>query len=144
MPAKKQPKNAKLITQLNGALGWELRAQALYAHYAAYVRGLETLTLESHFQEEATESFGHAKAVREIIQTLGGEAVTTRDATPILHTTDTRVMLEEALKTEQGAAAAYRKIVALVKDHPVHYHTIFHILRDEMNSVLEMEQLLGR
>jgi bacterioferritin (cytochrome b1) len=144
MPAKKQPKNAKLIAQLNGALGWELRAQALYAHYAAYVKGLETLTLEGHFEEEAKESFEHAKQVRGVIQALGGDAVTTRDPAPIVHTNDTRVMLEEALKTEQGAAAAYKKIVTLVKDHPVFYHTIFHILKDEMNAVMEVEQLLGR
>jgi bacterioferritin (cytochrome b1) len=144
MPAKKQPKNAKLIAQLNGALGWELRALALYAHYAAYVKGLETLTLEGHFEEEAKESFEHAKQVRGVIQALGGEAVTTRDAAPIVHTEDTRVMLEEALKTEQGAAAAYKKIVTLVKDHPVFHHTIFHILKEELNAVMEVEQLLGR
>ncbi len=144
MPAKKQPKNAKLITQLNGALGWELRAQALYAHYAAYVQGLESLTLQSHFEEEAAESVGHAKQVREVLQALGAEAITTRDATPIVHTTDTRVMLEEALKTEQTAAATYKKIVALVKDHPVFYHTLFHILKEELSSVMEMETLLGR
>jgi len=144
MPAKKQPKNAKLIAQLNGALGWELRALALYAHYAAYVKGLETLTLEGHFEEEAKESFEHAKQVRGVIQALGGEAVTTRDAAPIVHTEDTRVMLEEALKTEQKAAAAYQKILPLVKDHPVFYHSVFHILKDEMGAVIEMETLLGR
>jgi len=134
----------KLIASLNAALGWELRAQAMYAHYAAYLKGLESLTLAGHFEEEATESFGHAKKVRDIIATLDGEAVTTRDPAPIVHTEDVTVMLEEALKTESKAADAYRKIVPMVKDHAVFYHAIFHILKDEMNAVIEVENLLGR
>ena len=135
---------AKLVKALNQSLGWELRAQALYAHYAAYVKGLESLTLAEHFEEEVTESLGHAKKVREIIAVLGGEAVTTRDAAPIVHTEEVRVMLEEALKTESAAAAAYQKIVPLVKDHPVFYHAIYHILKDETAAVIEVETLLGK
>lgn len=133
----------KLITALNKALGWELRAQAMYAHYAAYLEGLESLTLTRHFEEEATESFGHARRVRDIIATLDGLAVTTRDPAPIVHTSEIRVMLEEALKTEAKAADGYRKIVPMVKDHAVFYHEIFHIMKDEMSAVIEVENLLG-
>jgi len=142
--AKQDSNRTRLIAALNKSLGWELRAQALYAHYAAYVKGLELLTLAEHFEGEVTESVGHAKKVRDIIAVLGGEAITTRDPAPIVHTTEARLMLEEGLKTESRAAEAYRKLVPLVKDHPVFYHTIFHILKDEMNSVIEMEALLGR
>lgn len=134
----------KLISALNQSLGWELRAQAMYAHYAAYVKGLESLTLAGHFESEATESFGHAKQVREIIATLDAEAVTVRDPAPIVHTEDTKVMLEEALKTESRAAEAYRKIMPLVKDNPVFFHAIYHILQEEMNAVVEVETLMGR
>jgi len=149
VPARKSaaPKSkagsAKLVGLLNESLGWELRAQAMYAHYAAYVRGLESLTLAEHFEEEVTESLGHAKRVRDIIATLGGEAITTRDATEIVHTEDTRVMLEEALKTEAAAAEAYRRIIPLVKDHPVFFHAIYHIHKDETAAVIEVETLLG-
>ena len=135
--------NAKLIQLLNDSLAWELRAQAMYAHYAAYVKGLESLTLAGHFEGEVTESLGHAKCVRDIIAALGGEAVTTRDPAAIIHTEDTRVMLEEALKTESEAAAAYRKIIPLVKSNPVSYHAIYHILKDETAAVIEVETLLG-
>ncbi len=134
----------RLVTLLNQALGWELRAQALYAHYAAYVKGLESLTLAEHFEAEVTESVGHAKKVREILAVLGAEAVTTRDPAPIVHTEDVRVMLGEALKTEAKAAATYQKIVPLVKTHAVFHHTLYHILKDEMDAVIEMETLLGR
>ncbi len=143
MPVKIADRS-RLISLLNQALGWELRAQALYAHYAAYVNGLDMLTLADHFEAEATESFGHAKKVREIIATLEGEAVTTRDAAPIVHTKEVKAMLQEALKTESKAMATYQKIVPMVKAHPVFYHTLYHILKDEMSSVIEMEALLGR
>jgi len=142
--ARKGPANARLIQLLNQSLGWELRAQAMYAHYAAYVKGLESLTLAEHFEGEVTESLGHAKNVRDIIAALDGEAITTRDDAEIVHTEDTRVMLEEALKTETAAAAAYRKIIPLVKNHAVFYHAIYHILKDESAAVIEVETLLGR
>src|SRR5262249_31811562 len=50
--------SARLVQLLNDSLGWELRAQAMYAHYAAYVKGLESLTLAEHFEAEVTESLG--------------------------------------------------------------------------------------
>jgi bacterioferritin (cytochrome b1) len=144
MAVRKSSKDAKLVALLNQALGWELRAQAMYAHYAAYVKGLESLTLGKHFAAEAEESVAHAAKVREVIATLGGEAVTTRDRAPIVHTGNTRVMLQEALKTETAAAALYRRIVPLVKENPVFVHDLSHVMMDEMKAVVEVETLLGR
>jgi bacterioferritin (cytochrome b1) len=134
----------KVVAALNQALGWELRASAMYAHYAAYVKGLESLTLEDLFKEEAEESFGHAEKVRTMIADLGGEAVTERDRTPIVHTENVKTMLEEALKTEQRAAAQYGEIVPLVKSYYPHFHTVVHIQKDELDAVIEFEKLLGR
>lgn len=141
--AAKGKDNKALVAELNRALGWELRAQAMYAHYAAYVQGLESMTLKGHFEEEAKESFGHAEKVRDIISQMGAEAVTTRDATPIVHTKSTKRMLEESLKTEKAAAAQYQKIVDMV-DNFVHKHDLTHIMKDELNAVVEVETLLGR
>jgi len=138
------PNQQQVINELNKALGWELRAQAMYAHYAAYLKGLEMLALKSHFEEEATESFGHAAKVRDIIATLGGEAVTTRDPAPVVHTEDYKKMLEEALQTEQSAAIQYKKILPMVDSYPPFSHTIIHIMKDEMDAVVEVEALLGR
>ena len=98
-----------LIEKLNGGLGWELRAAALYSHYSAYVRGIHRLHLKPFFDEEASESHTHADAVRSAIVKLGGTAVTDRDTTKIVHTTDYKVMLEEALKTEKKAAKVMRQ-----------------------------------
>ena len=134
----------RVIEALNGALGWELRAQALYAHYAAYIKGLEVLTLADHFKAEASESVGHAETVRGIIADLGGEAITTRDPKPIVHTEDVTTMLEEGLKTEQQAADSYREILPLLKSYDPFHHDVRHILLGELNAVVEMESLLGR
>jgi bacterioferritin (cytochrome b1) len=134
----------QVIAALNRALAWELRASALYAHYAAYVKGLEKLTLEPLFKEEARESFGHAETVRRIIAELDGEAVTDRDPAPIVHTEDTHTMLEEALKTEQAAARQYTEIAPLLRGYYPHFHDIVHIQKDELEAVVEFETLLGR
>jgi bacterioferritin (cytochrome b1) len=144
MAVKKGNSKSGLVALLNRALGWELRAQALYSHYAVYVKGLESLTLAGHFEAEAAESVGHAKQVRDIIAMLGGQAVTVRDPAPIVHTEDTRVMLKEALKTEAMAAEVYRKIVPLVKDNSIFFHALSHIMMDEMKAVVELENLLAR
>ncbi len=134
----------QVIAGLNRALAWELRASAMYAHYAAYVKGLEQLTLQELFKEEAQESVGHAEKVRQMIADLGGEAVTERDRTPIVHTEDTRKMLEEALKTEQKAAEQYAQLVPLVRSYYPHFHDVVHIQKDELDAVVEFETLLGR
>jgi len=140
----KVKEKAKLLTELNKALGWELRAYAMYAHYAEYIKGMESLQLKGHFAGEATESIGHAQQVREIIALLGGKAVTDRDKAAIVHTEDWQVMLEEALKTETTAAKTYQAMLPLVKEHPVFMHTLMHIYMDELKAVDEVENMLGR
>jgi bacterioferritin (cytochrome b1) len=145
MPSKSSKAGkARLLKELNKALGWELRAVAMYAHYAAYVQGLASLQLEEHFEEEATESLGHAKKVRDIISELGGVAVTDRDPAPIVHTLDASVMLDEALKTEKGAAAQYARILPLVKGEARYTHSLMHVFMDEQKSVVDVEKLQAR
>ena len=46
----------KLIEKMNAALGWELRAINMYAHYAANVKGIHRLQLSPMFNTEMTES----------------------------------------------------------------------------------------
>ena len=143
MPIQLKNKN-KLIKALNAALAWELRASAMYAHYAAYVKGLESLELAEHFKGEATESFGHAATIRGIIADLDGEAATTRDSTPIVHTEDWKTMLEEGLKTEKQAAKSYQKIMPMLDGYQPFWHSISHVLMDEQNAIIEVENLLGK
>ena len=86
----------ELVDSLNRALAWELRAIALYSHYSAYVSGIHRLHLADHFNNEVNESVTHAATVRSAIVKLDGTAITERDATPILHTSNYKEMLAEA------------------------------------------------
>jgi bacterioferritin len=134
-------KRQRLLEQLNHALGWEMRALSLYAHYAAYVKGITRLHLKPHFEAEATESLTHAATVRGAIVKLGGVARTDRDPTPIVHTEDFRVMLDEALKTEQTADKAYREILELGGFDAEVRDALEQILFAEERSVEELKQL---
>ncbi len=133
----------ELVARLNDALGWELRAQMMYAHYAAYVKGIYRLHLKPYFESEATESVGHATAVRDHIAQLGGVARTERDRTEIVHTTDYRVMLAEAMKTETHAARSYKAFLDLEDIDPELYDAVEQIYFQEERSVEELKQLMG-
>jgi len=134
--------NQELIKQLNEALAWEMRAQTLYAHYAAYVKGLYRLHLKPFFEAEATESMTHGNVVRGAIVKLGGVARTERDGTEIVHTTDYRVMLDEAVKTETRAAESYKGILGMQGLDPELYDAVEQIYFAEERSVEELHQLM--
>ena len=44
--------DSEILDSLNKALAWELRAIAMYAHYAAYVSGIHRINLATHFNNE--------------------------------------------------------------------------------------------
>jgi bacterioferritin len=134
--------NTVLIDRLNDALGWEIRAQLMYAHYAAYVKGIYRLHLKPYFEAEATESVGHATTVRDQITKLGGVARTNRDETEIIHTTDYRVMLTEAMKTESHAANSYKEFLELPGIDSELSDAIEQIYFQEERSVEELKQLM--
>ena len=134
--------DSELVARLNQALGLEMRAEVMYAHYAAYVKGINRLHLKPYFEGEATESFTHAGMVRNAINQLGGEAVTERDATPIMHTTNYEVMLQEVLKTEQLASQTYHELLEMVTDNEELYDLLEQIYFAEVRSVEELNQLI--
>lgn len=135
--------NDILCEQLNKALAWELRAMLMYAHYAEYVTGIHRLHLKQYFEGEATESFDHARVVRAAISVLGGEAVTNRDDSTIVHTTDYRQMLEESLHTEKRAAESYAGILQALDEESELHDDMQQIYFAEQRSTSELEQLLG-
>ncbi len=132
----------ELIERLNDALAREMRAQAMYAHYAAYVKGIHRMHLKPYFENEAAESVVHAQTVRNALVRLGGVAVTERHTETIEHATDYRIMLEESLKTERAAKEAYQGILPLLKEDEELYDAIEQILFAEERSVEEILQVL--
>ncbi|MBS72704.1 MAG: hypothetical protein CMA91_00400 [Euryarchaeota archaeon] len=135
---------SELIKKLNQALGLELRAINLYAHYAAYVKGLNRIQLEPMFQQEANESMMHAATIRNAIVKHGGECVTERDQMPINHTTNTRDMLQGALETEEKASQVYGELLPLLEEIADRelYDAVEQIYLAELRSVEEIRLLL--
>lgn len=131
-----------LINALNDALAWELRAIAMYSHYAAYVTGINRLHLAPHFKAEADESTTHAGQVRDAIVKLGGVAVTRAANVDIVHTDSYEVMLEEALMTEQQAASYYREILGELDPEEEMFDVIQQIQFAEERSVDELRKLM--
>ena len=132
----------ELLRLLNDALAREMRAQAMYAHYAAYVKGIHRLHLKPYFENEAAESVAHAQTVRNALVRLGGIAITERHAQGIAHSTDYRMMLDEALKTEQESKEAYQVILPLLREDEELYDAIEQILFAEERSVEELLQVI--
>ncbi|MBL6881565.1 MAG: ferritin-like domain-containing protein [Candidatus Poseidoniaceae archaeon] len=132
-----------LIEKLNQALGWELRAINMYAHYAAYIRGIHRLQLEPHFSAEANESMVHSNIVRSAIVKLGGVAVTERNQTSIRHTTSYLEMLAESLITETKAAEVYGELITMIEEDGDAdlYDAIEQIYLAEIRSVEELRRL---
>ncbi|MDP6870040.1 MAG: ferritin-like domain-containing protein [Candidatus Poseidoniaceae archaeon] len=136
---------SKLIDKMNEALGWELRAINMYAHYAANVKGMYRLQLEPLFQKEATESMAHAGSVRNSIVKHGGICVTERNEQEIIHTENYREMLEYALDTEIHAAKVYSELMILLEEigDTELYDSVEQIHLVELRSVEEIRLLLG-
>lgn len=134
----------ELVDSLNKALAWELRAIALYSHYSAYVSGIHRLHLADHFNNEVNESVTHAATVRSAIVKLDGTAITERDATPILHTSNYNEMLTEAYETEKKAVETYSEILPLVEkigDTEL-FDSLEVVYFDEQRSVEELRMML--
>ena len=134
----------RLVDSLNKALAWELRAIALYSHYSAYVSGIHRLHLATHFNNEANESVTHAATVRAAIVKLDGEAITNRDDSPIIHTSDYHNMLVESYETEKKAVEIYSKILPLVEElgDTELYDALEIVYFDEQRSVEELRMML--
>ncbi|MBT60514.1 MAG: hypothetical protein CMA63_03040 [Euryarchaeota archaeon] len=135
---------SNLIDKLNIALGWELRAANMYAHYAANIRGIHRLQLSPMFTTEATESNEHADLVRKAVVKLGGIPVTERNPHPIIHTTDYVEMLQLSLETETKAASVYGDIIAVIEgqgDQEL-YDAIEQIYLAELRSLEELRLLM--
>ena len=132
----------ELIEKMNAALGWELRAINMYAHYAANIKGIHRLQLSPMFNTEMTESIEHADIVRKGIVQLGGIPVTERSSYKITHTTDYMEMLNHALETEIKASEVYAELLQLIEQTDDLYDSIEQIYLSELKSVEEMRLLV--
>lgn len=133
----------ELIEKMNAALGWELRAINMYAHYAANITGIHRLQLSPMFNTEMTESIEHADIVRKGIVQLGGIPVTERNPLAIIHTNDYLEMLNYSLETEIRAAEVYAELLPLIEQTDDLYDSMEQIYLSELKSIEEMRLLVG-
>ena len=133
----------ELIEKMNAALGWELRAINMYAHYAANITGIHRLQLSPMFNTEMTESIEHADIVRKGIVQLGGIPVTERNPLAIIHTNDYMEMLNYSLETEIRAAEVYAELLPLIEQTDDLYDSMEQIYLSELKSIEEMRLLVS-
>ncbi|HJN55617.1 MAG TPA: ferritin-like domain-containing protein [Candidatus Poseidoniales archaeon] len=133
-----------IIDKMNEALGYELRAINMYAHYTANIKGIHRIHLSELFNAEVSESLEHSNIVRTAIVKLGGVCVTERNSDNIVHTENYTVMLEQALETEMMASKVYSELLEMVEklDDRELYDSLENIYFSELRSVEGMRMLL--
>ncbi|MDR7522081.1 MAG: ferritin-like domain-containing protein [Armatimonadota bacterium] len=145
----------ELIGELKKAYLDELLAFYSYWITAQVAEGFHGEELTEHFTEEATAELGHARALARRIIELGGDPVVhPRDweaganapwTAPRSEWSDADGMVEDQIKAERGAIAAYNRLCKMTfgKD-PVTYALASELLKDEVGHEEFLENLLAR
>jgi bacterioferritin len=94
-----------LIDGLNHDLAGEYQAILMYIHYSAKLTGPFRRELRALFQAEVLDEQGHAQFLSDKIAALGGEPTT--EPRPVIHVSQPREMLDNALAAEKQAIADY-------------------------------------
>ncbi len=129
-----------IITQLNEILKHEWTGVAQYSQASFIIEGVWREVYAEKFEDDAKESFKHAKLVGNKITALGGVPVATRNE--IKQSRDLTEVLKYSLEIESKAVEMYTKALELAEgDRPL---VIFleDILIEEQEGVDEYTKLL--
>ncbi|GAA5507747.1 MULTISPECIES: ferritin-like domain-containing protein [Novipirellula] len=132
--------NDAVITQLNEILKHEWTGVAQYSQASFIIEGPWREVYSSKFEEDAEESFNHAKLIGNKIVALGGVPVAQRNE--IKQTRDLREMLENALAFESKAVEMYEKALELAEGTRSLVVFLEDILLQEQEGVDEYSKLL--
>lgn len=105
VPAATSAELHALIEGLNHDLSGEFQAILMYIHYSAKLTGPFRRELRALFQAEVVDEQGHAQFLSDKIAALGGEPTT--EPRPVIHASQPREMLDNALAAEKQAIADY-------------------------------------
>ena len=135
--------NASVLDRLNRILELELAGVVRYTHYSFMVYGYGRIPIVSWLRSQADESLLHAHEAGELITQLGGEP--SLEIGPLLDETanDIGVILEESLRHEDAAMAAYSNLLELVQGRSVmleEYAT--RLISDEMRHAGDVRKML--
>jgi bacterioferritin len=137
--------NASVLEKLNRILELELAGVVRYTHYSFMVYGFGRIPIVSWLRSQADESLLHAHEAGELVTQLGGKP--TLGIGPLLdeHTTDVGRILEESLRHEDTALAAYEDLLELVQGRSVmleEYAT--RLISDETRHAGDVKKMLRR
>jgi bacterioferritin len=104
----------KVIDQLNLILECELAGVVRYTHYSMMIFGYSRIPIVKWFQDQATESLGHAHQAGEMVTRFGGHPSLGIGDLLETHAHDIGQILRETLEAEHYALGLYYKLLELV------------------------------
>jgi bacterioferritin len=135
--------NSAVLQQLNRILELELAGAVRYTHYSFMVYGYGRIPIVSWLRSQASESMAHAHEAGELITQLDGEPSLGIGTLLGSHTHDTGKILEESLRHEDEALAAYHELLEIVQGQSVmleEYAT--RLISDEMRHAGDVRKML--
>ena len=131
----------QVIAELNHILTLEYTSVLQYTHEGFLLAGITRPGFLQMFRREAIESLTHAQMIGEKIVALGG--VPTTEIGEIAVASDLRTMLENNLKLERAAVAAYTRALAAAQDDVPLRTMLEGQIAAEQASVEELERILA-
>jgi bacterioferritin len=129
-----------IIDQLNEILKHEWTGVAQYSQASFILEGIWREVYADKFEDDAKESFGHAKLVGNKIVALGGVPVATRNE--IKQSRDLTEVLKFSLDFESKAVEMYSRAIELAEGNRPLVVFLEDILKDEQEGVDEYTKLL--
>ncbi len=131
---------AKVIEKMNEALRHEWTGVAQYAQAGFVVGGLWREVYSEKFQDDAKESFKHARLVGDKIVALGGVPTVERNA--VKQSQDLLELLQNGLEFESKAVKIYNELLKLIDDDRAFTVWAEDILKEEQQGVDEYVRIL--
>lgn len=129
-----------VIEQLNEILKHEWTGVAQYSQASFIIEGVWREVYAEKFEDDAKESFGHAKLIGDKIVALGGVPVAQRN--DIKQSRDLTEVLQNALAFESKAVEMYTKALELAEGDRALVVFLEDILLEEQEGVDEYTKLL--
>ncbi len=134
--------NQRIIDHLNEILKHEWTGVAQYSQASFIVEGIWREVYADKFEDDAKESFGHAKLVGNKIVALGGVPSVTRNE--VKQSRDLHEVLQFSLAFESKAVEMYTEAIRIAEEMGQRSLIIFleDILKEEQEGVDEYTKLL--
>ena len=132
--------NQAIIDQLNEILKHEWTGVAQYSQASFIVEGPWREVFAERFEDDAKESFGHAKLIGDKIVSLGGVPVAQRNE--IKQSRDLKEVLQNSLEFESKAVEMYTAALELAEGNRPLVVFLEDILLEEQEGVEEYTKLL--